>query len=153
MAAAAPAPYILYVLSGTPTCATAIRLAQQYGPQKITIMDVSRNRPPWLKGVPTLINTQTQLPPLQGEAVQQWLQKNLVEDHKQPQAAGGGSRVTGFSYVGATQTNTANIYANKNKVTESDIEQYLQYRNAPPKAPPKTAVVGISPADGRPLTL
>jgi hypothetical protein len=70
-------PYVLFVNSN-PICTPAIKLAQQFGPQLIQIVDTRaipvNQRPTWLTGVPTMINTQRQGPLLTGTQVISWLQ-------------------------------------------------------------------------------
>lgn len=70
-------PYILFVNS-SPVCTPAIKLAQQFGPQLIQIVDTRaippHDRPVWLTGVPTMLNTQRQGPLLVGTQVITWLQ-------------------------------------------------------------------------------
>jgi hypothetical protein len=168
-AAAAPAPYILFVMQ-VPTCQTVMQLASMYGPQVIEVVDVQRlggARPPWLKGVPTLISRTNAFAPLTGDAIRDWLKQGLAAaaapsrgpepvpaiSSTEPMAQGSKS---GFAYVGATTnsdyaTVKESLYSRKKKIGDQDVEAYMRMRETPAVQPP--SYVGVSDVDGTRVTM
>lgn len=160
-------PYVLFVMQ-VPTCQTVMQLASMYGPQVIEVVDVQRlggARPPWLKGVPTLVSRTNAFAPLTGDAIRDWLKQGLAASRctgdtceaptssTEPMAQGSKS---GFAYVGATTnsdyaTVKESLYSRKKKIGDQDVEAYMRMRETPAVQPP--SYVGVSDVDGTRVTM